>query len=135
MGWRSSMMLTSMRPTSGRRLPARCAAMRASRSSSPPAVWKYSSRKPGFASSTMRAALARLAVERGIGREVNAGLEAESEGAPPVGDFGERHCRARLQPDRAREMVVLQQRVVDVVADRAGELVGFARAIEAALGA
>ena len=46
-----------------------------------------------------------------------------------------RKRNARAQLDGAGEVVVLQQRVEDVVAEGAGVLVGLAHAVEAALGA
>ena len=52
-GWSSSITYTSTRPTMGRRLPFRRAAISRERGSSPDSPSKNSSRKSGFASSTI----------------------------------------------------------------------------------
>jgi hypothetical protein len=75
--------------------------------------------------------LAALPLEGRIGREVDARLDADRVSAAAIRDLGHRRGRARLELDRPREVVVLEERIVDVVAERAGEFVRLAHAIEA----
>ena len=60
--------------------------------------------------------LAFFSLERGIGREENAALQFEGVGFAVGGNFRQRGGGARLQFDRSREVIVLQQGIKNVIA-------------------
>ena len=75
--------------------------------------------------------LARLALERRVGREEDSSLQLENVGRAAVFDRRHRLERPRHELHRPRQVVVVQHRLVDVIDDAVGARVGGELRIEA----